>query len=99
MTWLDVAIAIFETLDLLYLGVQIFWDACKGLMDRSVREPMRGRILAIARATPGVMAIPQFRSRHVGQEIWGDMVLAVDPHLSVAEAYRLCETVKEAISS
>ncbi|KAF0119017.1 MAG: Co/Zn/Cd cation transporter [Rhodospirillaceae bacterium] len=99
MTWLDVAIAIFETFDLLYLGVWIFWEACKGLMDRSVHEPMRGHILAIARATPGVVAVPQFRSRHVGQEIWGDMVLAVDPHLSVAEAHRLCETVKESVSS
>lgn len=98
MPWLDPAIAIFETLDLLYLGGGVFWDAYKGLMDRSVDTSLQSQISALARQVDGVVEVKQLRSRHVGQEIWIDMVVGVESDLSVEQAYAICESVKVKIS-
>ncbi|MBF0093072.1 MAG: magnetosome biogenesis CDF transporter MamM [Alphaproteobacteria bacterium] len=98
MPWLDTAIAVFETLDLLYLGGGVFWDAYKGLMDRSIDTPLRGKIIALARSVEGVVEVKQLRSRHVGQEMLVEMVIGVDDALSVEEAHLICEAVKTEIS-
>ncbi|MFN3076721.1 MAG: magnetosome biogenesis CDF transporter MamM [Alphaproteobacteria bacterium] len=99
LSWLDLVIAIFEALDLLYLGGQVFWEAYKGLMDRSVQRPLRDNILRLARGTPGVIAVRLCRARHVGQEISIEMVLVVDRALSVADAQAICDAVKQRVSA
>ncbi|MEO5374199.1 MAG: magnetosome biogenesis CDF transporter MamM [Alphaproteobacteria bacterium] len=98
LSWLDTVIAIFETVDLLYLGGGVFWDAYKGLMDRSVSSTLRDKILALAVSVTGVVEVKQLRSRLVGQEIWIDMVIGVDGDLSVEQAHAICEAVKALVS-
>ncbi|MBF0560742.1 MAG: magnetosome biogenesis CDF transporter MamM [Alphaproteobacteria bacterium] len=99
MSWLDPVIAIFETLDLLYLGGGVFWDAYKGLMDRSVGISLLDKVQPLATAVSGVIEVKQLRSRHVGQEIWIDLVVGVDGGLSVEQAHAICEAVKARISA
>ncbi|MFN3078188.1 MAG: cation diffusion facilitator family transporter, partial [Alphaproteobacteria bacterium] len=98
LAWLDTSIAVFEALDLLYLGGGVFWEAYKGLMDRSVGSNFRNQVVTLAREVPGVIDVTHIRSRHIGQEIWIEMVVGVDRGASVQEAHDICEAVKAEIS-
>nr|CAX83793.1 MamM protein (Magnetosome protein MamM, Cation efflux protein family) (Magnetosome protein MamM) [uncultured bacterium] len=95
MPWIDPLVAVNETLHLMYLGGDVFWDSVKGLMDHSVDKPLRNRLVALAEGVEGVEEVVLVRARHVGQEISAEMVIGVDSNLSIEEAHAIGETVKE----
>jgi cation diffusion facilitator family transporter len=94
MPWIDTAVALWETVDLLLLGKNIFMDAYRGLMDHTVGEAVRNRLIGAAKAVEGVKGVVQLRARYVGQDVWADMIIVVDPELTVEGAHQLCEDVK-----
>jgi len=94
MPWIDTAVALWETIDLLMLGKNIFMDAYRGLMDHTVGEAVRTRLIEAANSVDGVEQVAQLRARYVGQEIWADMIIVVSPELTVDGAHLLCEAVK-----
>ncbi len=95
MPWIDTAVAVLETIHLMYLGAEVFWDSYKGLMDRSVDEDVLERIITVAERTDGVGEIKNLRTRYVGQEIWVEMTVGVSGDLTVDEAHDICDTLKE----
>ena len=97
MPWLDTLVALFETLHLMYLGFDVFSDAVKGLMDRSLEQTDREQMAGVIAKVGGVEQLKQLRTRLVGQEIFADIIIAVDAELSVSEAYKIIEAVKAAI--
>ncbi|MBF0326862.1 MAG: magnetosome biogenesis CDF transporter MamM [Alphaproteobacteria bacterium] len=94
MPWIDTAVALWETVDLLILGRVVFMDSYRGLMDHSVSKGVCERIVAAARRVVGVKGVPHLRARHVGQDIWVDMAVAVDPEETVERAHEICENVR-----
>ena len=97
MPWIDTAVALWETVDLMILGKGIFMDAYQGLMDHSVGDGIRKRMVQSAAAVPGVKGVEHLRARYVGQDVWADMIVAVDPNVSVEQAHEICEAVREAV--
>ncbi|CAA7622264.1 magnetosome biogenesis CDF transporter MamM [Magnetospirillum sp. UT-4] len=97
MPWLDPAVALWETVDLLLLGRVVFLDAYRGLMDHSVSEGVLNRIVGIAEKVDGVRSVIHLRARNVGQGIWADMIVGVDPEHTVEDAHRICETVQATV--
>ena len=97
MPWIDTAVALWETVDLLILGKGIFMDSYRGLMDHSVGEAVCKRIVHAAEAVPGVKGVEHLRARYVGQDIWADMIVAVDPNVTVEQAHDISETVRSAV--
>jgi cation diffusion facilitator family transporter len=97
MPWIDTGVAIWEAIDLLLLSRVIFMDSYRGLMDHSVGDVLCGRIIEAARAVSGVKGVIQLRARYVGQEIWADMIIAVDPEETVERAHDICEQARDEV--
>ncbi len=79
-------VALFEIAHLMYLGGDVFKEAYKGLMDRSAPNTVREKIDELAKRVDGVHDVDELRTRLVGQEIWVDLIIQVDPELSVEAA-------------
>ncbi|MBF0583804.1 MAG: magnetosome biogenesis CDF transporter MamM [Magnetococcales bacterium] len=98
MPWLDTVVALGETLHLLYLGGEVFWEAFQGLMDSAAPKEVQDQIWSQAAEVRGVRSVDQLRTRRVGQEIWVDLVVGVDPDLSVHEARQVAKQVESVLS-
>ena len=99
LTWLDHAVAIGEVLHLIYLGGEVFWDSFKGLMDESAPREIHNKINAVSAKINGVKKVEQTLTRRVGQEIWIDMVVGVDPDQSVSQARGITRNVETALAT
>jgi cation diffusion facilitator family transporter len=97
MPWIDTGVAIWEAIDLLLLSRVIFMDSYRGLMDHTVGDVLCNRIIEAARAVDGVKGVLQLRARYVGQEIWADMVIAVDPEETIERAHNICEQARDEV--
>ena len=98
MPWLDTVVALGETLHLLYLGGEVFWEAFQGLMDSAASKEAQSQIWSQASEVPGVRSVDHVRTRRVGQEIWVDLVVGVDPDYSVHEARQVAKQVELTVS-
>ena len=98
LPWIDTVVAFFEALDLILLGGRVFWDSCKGLLDRSIKPGMRALIRRIAEDTDGVKEVKALKTRLTGHQIWTDLIIGVDPELTVDEAHDICERVRARIT-
>ena len=94
MPWLDTVVALGETLHLLYLGGEVFWESFQGLMDTAASKEIQEKIWSQAAEVPGVRSVDQVRTRRVGQEVWVDLVIGVDPDQSVQEARHVSKQVE-----
>ncbi|MBF0246958.1 MAG: magnetosome biogenesis CDF transporter MamM [Alphaproteobacteria bacterium] len=97
MPWIDTAVAVLETIHLMYLGGDVFMDATKGLMDKSLGKNAHKRLAHYVRGVEGVKELKRIRTRHVGQEVSVEIVIGVDAEMSVAESFELTELVKDMI--
>ncbi len=97
MPWIDTMVAMFETLHLMYLGGDVFRDAYKGLMDRSLEGPIHQRLLRVVAGVEGVVEVKQLRTRHVGQEVFAEIVVGVDSDISISDAHLINESVKDSV--
>ncbi|MGK5094576.1 magnetosome biogenesis CDF transporter MamM [Deltaproteobacteria bacterium TL4] len=94
LTWLDSLIAIFETLHLLYLGVEVLWEAVQGLMDYSAPEEMLDEIKKNALEVDKVRSLVSLKTRRIGQGLWIDIVIGVDPDMNVGDAHKVMKSVE-----
>lgn len=95
MPWIDLVVAMFEALHLLYLGSDVFRDACRGLMDRSMDKKIQQRIERVVMGLEHVQEVQEFRARHIGQSLFIEVTIGVDPELSVSEANDVRLDVRE----
>ncbi len=98
MPWLDSFVALFESVHLLYLGGEILWDSYQGLMDSSAPKEVIERIEEETSRVKGVSSIEQLRTRLVGQDLWIDMIVGVDPDQSISDAKKTSDLVEETIA-
>ncbi|MBF0255886.1 MAG: magnetosome biogenesis CDF transporter MamM [Gammaproteobacteria bacterium] len=99
MPWIDTMVALFEIVHLMYLGGDVFKESYKGLMDRSAPEAVREKIDSVVRKVDGVRDVDELRTRLVGQEIWVDLIIQVDPGLTVEQATEISDGVIERLSA
>ncbi|MBF0195659.1 MAG: magnetosome biogenesis CDF transporter MamM [Magnetococcales bacterium] len=99
MPWLDTVVALGEALHLIYLGSDVFWNAFKGLMDTSAPKETVIKIKNVASECSGVETVEQVRTRLVGQELWIDMTVSVNPELSIGSAKVISRRVEEQLAA
>ncbi len=97
MPWIDTLVAVFETIHLMYMGGNVFWDSAKGLMDRSIGSDTREHIIELAESVEGVEDVKFLRTRHVGQNIYIEISVGVHSDMLVSESHVICNAVKEFI--
>ena len=68
-------------------ALRIAHEAVDTLLDRELPEDQRAEILALARATPGVLGAHGLRSRRSGQRMILQLHLELDDDLRLAEAH------------
>ncbi|NQU65375.1 MAG: magnetosome biogenesis CDF transporter MamM [SAR324 cluster bacterium] len=98
LIWLDSMVALFETVHLLYLGSDLFWDAFKGLMDYSASSEVLQKIKASTLAVTDVKTVRALRTRRIGQGLWIDLVIGLDPDLVVGKANKIVRQVEKEVS-
>jgi len=98
LLFLDPLVAVFETLDLMWLSVVMLKDGLNGVLDSSVHAVGIGsEIESIARLVPDVRKVSHVGVRQLGQERWIDITIKVDHDKSAREGYLIGLRVKESI--
>jgi len=86
------------------VGLMIVWVAIKILSDsagqftaRAVDEQTNRRIKEIISSQPQIRDWHKLRTRIVGRELFMDLHILVDPHLSITEAHDISESLENEI--
>ena len=98
MPWIDTVVATMETVHLMYLGGEVFWDSAKGLMDRNIEDTTHNRIKELVEGVEGVEEVKYLRSRYVGQDIFSEVVIGVDSGISIMTASTIADKVKKIVA-
>ncbi|MBF0564614.1 MAG: magnetosome biogenesis CDF transporter MamM [Nitrospirae bacterium] len=75
----DPLVAVIETIDLIRLSSAMLNDSIKGIMDSSISPVVLKQIESTALLVPGVKKIASLNARKVGQGIWVNIVIKIDP--------------------
>lgn len=94
---LDPVAAIVVALLVMGVGWKISRGAVMELVDTAIPRSVQEQISRVAGETPGVLGHHALRTRRVGQDIFVDIHIEVDPKLSVQEGHGVAKMVKEAV--
>ncbi len=92
---LDPLAAIGVGIIIVKVAVEIFTDAYNGLMDSSLPEEERSRIMSVVKRANGYTDIAYLKTRRAGQKIWIDLGIRMAPESSVSQSYQVCESIRE----
>ncbi|MEG3640742.1 magnetosome biogenesis CDF transporter MamM [Magnetococcus sp. PR-3] len=96
--WLDSVVAVGESIHLLILGGEVFWDSVQGLMDQSGTKETNNEIRRRANEIKGVEMVEEVRTRRVGQELWISINIGVTPDIDIGEAKIIADRVEEHVA-
>jgi len=80
-----------------YFIYETLQDLRSQIIDTSPPSEVLDAIREEAMRIHGVKGVHALRARVVGERIYADLHLEVDPHLSVEEAHRLCDELEKSI--
>ncbi len=80
-------------------GWDIFWEAIKDLMDTSLPREQMEEIINVISGTRGVARFHELRTRRLGEDIFVDVHIIVQPNISISEAHNTAETVRGNLQS
>jgi cation diffusion facilitator family transporter len=94
--WLDSVFAVGVALLVLCLAYGLFKRAIPVLVDTIAAEPEA--LTATVQRVQGVRQVLRIRSRWIGSTPSVDVVIAVDPTLSTAQAHAIADVIEDALS-
>ncbi|MGR3317579.1 MAG: cation diffusion facilitator family transporter [Candidatus Anammoxibacter sp.] len=78
-------VAIIETIHILFISIKIFKEALYGLLDAAIPDEDLDGIKKILNSMPKVKNVSSVKSRKVGQRVWLNIGIEVDPSLDIDE--------------
>lgn len=99
MHWVDPAIAIFECAHVLHGSFVILKEGLKGIMDTNLPVEYLGKIKNRILKVQGVSRVNQVRGRQSGRQIVLDIIMQLNPDISVLEAKKINQSVKAYLRS
>jgi cation diffusion facilitator family transporter len=90
---LDNIAAIFVGVIIIKMGWDYTWESIQQLIDRGVELDTNDAITHAIQKTPGVEKIHQLRTRLMGQDIYVDVHVLVDPYISVSAGHYIAQDV------
>lgn len=90
-------VAIVETVHILLISTKIFKDAVYGLLDAAISSDDIGDIEGILRSMPDIKKTTNIKSRKVGQRVWLNICIEVDPSFDIDRVDAIKREVYEAI--
>ncbi len=94
---LDPAMGLLVSGLIIRMGLGLYWQSVRDLMDRAPDPAVMGRIEQAITATPGVLVLHEVKARIFGPSIYVDCKVGVNAGLSVADGHRIAKRVKEAV--
>jgi cation diffusion facilitator family transporter len=91
---LDPIAALFVVAVIIKVSVKILVDSVKALMDFSVNDAYAEEILAIAEGIKDVRTVLGLKTRHIGQKIWVELDILIDPQCTLREGQMIADRVK-----
>lgn len=92
--FIDPLIAIFEIGHILKASIKMLSVSIKNLMDVSVPQNVIMSIKKIVSEIRGVEEINYLKARQIGQEIWVELSIFVDPEITIFEGRNIAENAK-----
>ena len=99
LKYADSIAAIFVAFIILKISITISTKAIKGLMDSSPDIELIDSIKCIIYTIDGIKTIRSINGRYIGQYLQFDIVIAVDPEMSVLKAHIISIEIEELIES
>jgi len=92
--YFDALAAIVVAIMILWVSVRMIWQGAADLIDTGVQPSRVTQIKAAIKEVPGVRDVHDLRTRRMGNEIFLDGHVLVEPKLSVSEGHRIAEAVR-----
>jgi cation diffusion facilitator family transporter len=80
-------------------GWKVLHPALNELMDAAPDQAIRDQIRALAEKVPGVANVEKCFVRKMGNQLYVDMHIEVDPHMTVLRSHEIAHEVKDTIRS
>ncbi len=93
--FVDPLIAIFEIGHILRASLKMLANSIRSLMDVSIPLDKVGRIRETTTAVEGVEEVTNLFARQLGQHIWIELSIAVDPEITVFEGRAVADNVRK----
>ena len=94
----DSIVGIGISLLICFTGLKIFVESFKVLMDTSIDETSKQKILSLVKETDGVKNIDNFSSVPVGYQYFIFITICVDGNMSTFESHSLADKLEEQIA-
>jgi cation diffusion facilitator family transporter len=95
--YLDALAAVIVGLMIIQMGWSYGWNSVKELVDTAVDPDIIANIEKLILQVGGVTKIHQLRSRSMGRDIFLDVHILVEPHISVSEGHFIAQHVHVAL--
>jgi len=90
----DAIAAIVVTFFVVKVGASLTWQALKELSDAAPDRAVLEEIANRARKVEGVQEVHDLRARHSGSQIFVELHIVVDAHITVRDGHAIAATVK-----
>ncbi|SLM32738.1 Putative membrane tansporter, magnetosome protein MamM (homolog to MamB) [Desulfamplus magnetovallimortis] len=95
---LDPICAIVVVGVIIKVSADIMIHSVKALMDSSVNDIYGDEITAVVSKIENVKGISQLKTRHIGQKIWAELNILVDPDSTIVQGETIASRVKKALT-
>lgn len=95
--WLDPLAGLGVAAVIIWVAARLYWRATRELVDTAPPHPVMRQLMEAARRTPGVRRVTRLRARLHGPRILADLVITVDPELSVERGHAIAESVERSL--
>ena len=93
--WVDSLIGIVISSWILYSGLKIFLEAYKILMDRSIDEETKEKVIEIVKKHPEVLKINHINSTPIGYQFQVNLTIFVDGNMTTFESHEIANNIEK----
>ena len=97
--WFDGVVGVVISVWIIYTSIQIFIDSYDVLMDKSISDETKKKVLDIASNHPEIKKINHFNSTPVGYRYQISLTIFVDGNLTTFESHKIADDLEKEISS
>nr|ASQ41186.1 magnetosome protein MamM [Candidatus Magnetananas rongchenensis] len=91
---LDPVAALFVVAIIIKVSISILVESIKALMDHTVNDVYEEEINSIVKGMEDVQDVADIKTRHIGQKIWAELDIMVDPKCTIHEGQMIAENVR-----
>lgn len=95
---LDALVAVFETLHIAYLGVEMLYHGSMSLMEHSINKHKVNSIKTLVSRIPDVQEVKNIKARQIGRDIWVDLYISVAGGKKIDETDEISVNIRNILS-